>query len=105
VLDGMDELELLRDVASEDDTLAAKASQQPGVGATAQGDDAESAAFQECLERLEAGTMASVAGLGLHMTPLFVLWPWGDGQPHGEWSHEQTWAWIEAWVRHLPGLT
>jgi hypothetical protein len=104
VLDGMEELALLRDVASEDDALAAGATQQPGVGATGQGDAAESAAFRECLERLEAGTMESAAGLGLQLTPLFVLWPWGDGQPHGDGTNEKIRAWIEAWVRHLPGI-
>jgi hypothetical protein len=104
VLDGMEELEFLRDAASEDDTPAAGLSEQPGVGTADLGDDAESAAFQECLKRLEAGTMKPVAGLGLHLTPLFMLWPWGDGQPHSEQSREETTAWIEAWVQHLPGI-
>jgi hypothetical protein len=104
VLDGMEELEFLRDAANEDDASVAGASEQPGVGTAGLDDVGESDAFQECLERLEAGTMKPVAGLGLHLTPLFMLWPWGDGQPHSQQSREETTAWIEAWVQHLPGI-
>ena len=104
VLDGMQELEILRDAADEDDALATWSNQQPEAGITGQADEAENAAFRECLERLVAGTMKPVPGLGFHMTPLFMLWPWGDGQPHGERSYKKISAWIESWVQHLPGI-
>jgi hypothetical protein len=77
VLVGMEELEFLRDAASEDDASTAVSSEQLGVGTVGVGANAGSGAFQEAFERLEAGTMKPVAGLGLHLTPLFMLLPCG----------------------------
>ena len=48
--------------------------------------------------------MTPVAGLGVRYVPLLALWPWGDGQPHGERAHEKVEAWIKGWLRGLPGI-
>jgi hypothetical protein len=122
VLDGMEELELLRDMDEEDEALAAPnsdvggapdgtdggsavgTSQHPGDDGSENEHDTEDAVFRECLQRLDSGTMTPVTGLGLHRTPLLALWPWGDGQPHGEEAHEKTAAWIKGWLRGLPGI-
>jgi hypothetical protein len=115
----MEELELLRDMDEEDEALVARKGGGPdgpdgeSVASTSQhsGDDGnengrntEDAVFRECLQRLDSGTMTPVTGLGVHRTPLLALWPWGDGQPHGEEAHEKTSAWIEGWLRGLPGI-
>lgn len=119
VLDGLEELEALRDMAREDEALAARnanaadgpdgepvagASQHSGDDGKGNGHDAEDAVFHECLQRLDSGMMTPVAGLGVHRTPLLALWPWGDGQPHGEGAHEKVAAWIKGWLRGLPGI-
>jgi hypothetical protein len=64
----------------------------------------EDAVFRECLQRFDSGTMTPVAGLGVRYVPLLALWPWGDGQPHGERAYEEIEAWIEGWLRRLPGI-
>jgi hypothetical protein len=122
VQDGMEELEALRDMAEEDEALAAHDSDtdsaadgevgEPAVGIGQHSEDdgadnghnAENAVFRECLQRLDSGTMTPTIGLGLHHTPLLALWPWGDGQPHGERAHEEITAWIEGWLGGLPGI-
>lgn len=122
VQDGMEELEAFRDMAEEDEVLAAQDGDTDGatggpVGEPAVGTgqhseddgednrhDAENAVFRECLQRLDSGTMTPTIGLGLHHTPLLALWPWGDGQPHGERAHEEITAWIKGWLRGLPGI-
>jgi hypothetical protein len=125
VLDGMEELELLRDMDEETEALttrkseaggtsdgpdgpdggsAAGISQHSGDGANESGHNAEDDVFRECLQRLDSGTMTPVTGLGLRCTPLLALWPWGDGQPHGEMAHEKASAWIKGWLRGLPGI-
>jgi len=122
VLDGMEELELLRDMDEEDEALAARkstaggapdgpdggsasgASRHSGDDGNENGHETEDAVFRECLQRLDSGTMTPVTGLGLHRKPLLALWPWGDGQPHGEEAHEKTSAWIKGWLRGLPGI-
>jgi hypothetical protein len=118
----MEELELLRDMDEEDEALAAPksdvggapdgtdggsvagTSQHPGDDGSENEHDTEDAVFRKCLQRLDSGTMTPVTGLGLHRTPLLALWPWGDGQPHGEEAHEKTAAWIKGWLRGLPGI-
>jgi hypothetical protein len=122
VLDGMEELELLREMDEEDEAFAARksdaggapdgpdgrsaagTSQHAGDDGNENGHDTEDAVFRECLQRLDSGTMTPVTGLGLHRTPLLALWPWGDGQPHGEMAHEKTAVWIKGWLRELPGI-
>jgi hypothetical protein len=80
-------------------------SQQSGDSGTRKGDDPEDAVFRECLKQLDSGTMTPVTELGLpHCVPLLALWPWGDGQPHGQSTHEKTEAWIKGWLRQLPGI-
>lgn len=105
VLDGMEELELLRDMDDEDEAFAAP---QGDVAGAPDGPDggpaAEDAVFRECLQRLDSGTMTPVGGLGPHRASLLALWPWGDGQPHGEEAYEKTSAWIKGWLRGLPGI-
>jgi hypothetical protein len=122
VLDGMEELELLRDMDEEDEAVAtpksdaggapdgpdcgsvAGTSQHSGDDGNENGHDTEDAVLQECLQRLDSGTMTPVTGLGLRRTPLLALWPWGDGQPHGEMAHQKTAAWIKGWLTGLPGI-
>ena len=121
VLDGLEELEALRDMGEEealavrtggtdgavgrpDGEPAADASRQPGEGVEDNGHDPQDAVFRECLQRLDSGTMTPVAGLGVRYVPLLALWPWGDGQPHGERAHEKVEAWIKGWLRGLPGI-
>jgi hypothetical protein len=125
VLDGIEELELLRDMDEDEEALAARKSDAGGApddpdgGSAAgisqhsaddssdssdSGHDTEDAIFRECLQRLDSGTMTPVPGLGLHRMPLLALWPWGDGQPHGEEAHEKTSAWIKGWLQGLPGV-
>ncbi|HMH92087.1 MAG TPA: hypothetical protein VK586_13515, partial [Streptosporangiaceae bacterium] len=123
VLDGMEELEALGDMVKEDEALAARkddtggaadgpdggpvagTGQQSGDGGTDKGHDPEDAVFGECLKQLDLGTMTPVTELGLpHRVPLLALWPWGDGQPHGQRTHEKTEAWIKGWLRRLPGI-
>ena len=122
VLDGLEELEALRDMGKEDEAVAARmsgtdgavgrpdgesaadASQQPGEEVDDNGHDPEDAVFRECLQRFDSGTMTPVAGLGVRYVPLLALWPWGDGQPHGERAHEKVEAWIKGWLRGLPGI-
>jgi hypothetical protein len=122
VLDGMEELELLRDMDEEDEAIATPkgdasgapdgpdcgsvtgTSQHSGDDGNENGHDTEDAVFRDCLQRLDSGTMTPVTGLGLHRTPLLALWPWGDGQPHGEMAHEKTAAWIKGWLTGLPGI-
>ena len=122
VLDGMEELALLRDMGEEDEALATRksasggasdcpdggpvvgASQHSGDNGNENGQDTEDAVFRECIQRLDSGTMTPVTGLGLYRTPLLALWPWGDGQPHGEEAHERTAAWIKGWLRGLPKI-
>jgi hypothetical protein len=123
VLDGLEELDALRDMAEEDEALAVRkggtdsaadspdggpvtgTSQQPGDEGRDRVHVPEDAVFRECLQRLDLGTMTSVTGLELpHCMPLLTLWPWGDGQPHGELAHAKAKAWIEGWLRGLPGI-
>ena len=123
VQDGLRELETLRDMAEEDEALAAQegatqgtadspdggpmtsTSQHAEDGGAGKGHDPEDVVFRECLQRLDLGTMTPVTGLELpRCVPLLTLWPWGDGQPHGERAHEMATAWIEGWLRGLPGI-
>lgn len=123
VLDGLEELRVLSDMSKEDEALATRndntggaanrpdnepassASQHPGDSGRNNEHDTEDAVFRECLQRLDSGTMTPVTGLGVHRTPLLTLWPWGDGQPHGEDAHEKVAAWIKGWLRGLPRIT
>jgi hypothetical protein len=124
VLDGIEELELPRDMDEETEALATRKSEAGGTSdgpdgpdgsaagtslhsgdsADESGHNAEDDVFRECLQRLDSGTMTPVTGLGLRRTPLLTLWPWGDGQPHGEMAQEKTSAWIKGWLRGLPGI-
>jgi hypothetical protein len=98
------ELLVLRHEVVPDGRSEAGASQHSGDDGNGNGHDAEDAVFRECLKRLDSGTMTPVTGLGLHRTPLLALWPWGDGQSHGEMAHEKTAAWIKGWLSELPGI-
>lgn len=122
VQDGMEELRVLRDMVEEDEALAAQDSDMEGaadgpVGEPAGGvskhpeddgednrHDAENAVLRECLQRLDSGTLTPTIALGLHHTPLLALWPWGDGQPHGEGACDEIETWIKGWLRGLPGI-
>jgi hypothetical protein len=122
VLDGLEELEALRDMSKEDEAAAARngepgevadgpecepvaaASQHSGDDSSDGGHEPEDAVFRECLHRLDSGTMTPVTGLEVHAAPLFSLWPWGDGQPHSEKAHETIAAWIKRWLRGLPEI-
>lgn len=121
VQDGMIELDTLRDMAEDDEALATQESAPDGtagpdgpVTSTSQrsedgdartGHDPEDAVFRECIQQLDLRTMKPVTGLELpHFVPLLALWPWGDGHPHGQRAHEAAAAWIENWLRGVPGI-
>jgi hypothetical protein len=65
----------------------------------------EAAVLDECLRLLKADEITALNGLQYHSTPLLCLWPWGDGQPHTEYSHERIHTWLENWLPSLPGIS
>ena len=63
------------------------------------------AALDEPLRLLKANAITPINGLHHHSTPLLCLWPWGDGQPHTEHSHERIQAWLKHWLPSLPRIS
>lgn len=107
VSDGMEELTSVRDMLEEEEEEEpGNAQDQSATPAYADRDArTEAAALDECLRLLKADAITPLTNLQHHSTPLLCLWPWGDGQPHTEHSHERIQAWLKHWLPSLPGIS
>jgi hypothetical protein len=106
VSDGMEELAIVRDMLEEQEEPGNACQNQSATPADADRDTrTQPAALDECLRLLKANAITPINGLHHHSTPLLCLWPWGDGQPHTEHSHERIRAWLEHWLSSLPGIS
>jgi hypothetical protein len=105
VADGMEELASIRDMIEEDEVRNAPEDQSVAPADTDRDAQTEAAVLDECLRLLKADEITALNGLQYHSTPLLCLWPWGDGQPHTEYSHERIHTWLENWLPSLPGIS
>lgn len=105
VSDGMEELATIRDMLEEDEEPGNAGEEQSAMPADTDRDAQTEAALDECLRLLKADEITPLNGLQYRSTPLLCLWPWGDGQPHTEHSHERIRTWLEKWLPSLPGIS
>jgi hypothetical protein len=102
VSDGMEELASIQEMIEEDEA-SGNAREDHSVGPADTDRDAQTEAA--VLRLLKADEITALSGLQYHSTPLLCLWPWGDGQPHTEYSHERIHTWLGHWLPSLPGIS